>query len=122
MRMMIDGSEQREAPGPQARFGQVYDELARLAGVPLWADLPDAQRLAIVAAAARARESAVAASDDEYLTSGQVAKLLGVSVTTVAREIAAGRLPVVLVRDRSRRVRRTALDLYVANRTQAMGG
>ena len=117
MGLTVHSSEHGEAPGPLARFGQAYDELARLAGVPLWEDLPEAQKLAIVAAA-RARHCETAA-DDHYLTARQVAELLGVSASTVGREIAAGRLPVVEVRG-SRRIRRTVLEAYVDRQSEAM--
>jgi excisionase family DNA binding protein len=110
--------KQHDAPAEIARFGREYDELAQLAGVPLWAQLPEAQRLAIVAASKRSqtkRDTLV----DSYLTFRDVGKLLQVSSSTVSREVALHRLPVVLVRG-AKRVRRSDLMAYIDGQNGAM--
>jgi excisionase family DNA binding protein len=50
------------------------------------------------------------------------AAYLGVSVATLYREIAAGALPTVQIRDRRRMVRLSALEAYINAREAYRGG
>ena len=89
MALILDDPQRQELT-ELAAFGRLYDETAHDAGAAAWTDLPESERIAILAALVRHRLDQ--RRTDPLLTAQAVAHELGVDSDTVVAMFKDGRL------------------------------